>query len=67
MRSTQLIINLLLDINLFFVLSVDVSGCSDTLRKHQIIVISDEIYGRLRFDQNHISLAKVLFSENKQF
>ena len=32
---------------------------SDTFRKHKIIVLSDEIYARLHFKQNHVSLVKV--------
>lgn len=32
---------------------------SNTFRKHNIIVLSDEIYSRIRYDQKHVSLAKV--------
>ena len=32
---------------------------SDTCRRHQVIVLSDEIYGRLTFNKPHVSMAKV--------
>ncbi|XP_077868408.1 aspartate aminotransferase-like, partial [Saccoglossus kowalevskii] len=31
---------------------------SETFRKHNIIVLSDEIYSRLNYDGNHVSIAK---------
>lgn len=35
------------------------STSSKVFRKHGIIVISDEIYGRLHYKQQHATLAKV--------
>ena len=32
---------------------------SETCRRHHVIVLSDEIYGRLTFDSPHVSMAKV--------
>ncbi|XP_072033728.1 aspartate aminotransferase-like [Amphiura filiformis] len=37
----------------------DLEALSVVLRKHNTIVLSDEIYARLHFDNNHISIAKV--------
>ncbi|XP_041372362.1 aspartate aminotransferase-like [Gigantopelta aegis] len=36
----------------------ELRALSDTFRKHKIIVLSDEIYARLNYKQNHASLVK---------
>ncbi|MBM7617176.1 aminotransferase [Weissella uvarum] len=38
----------------------EVAALADTLRQHDLIVISDEIYAELVFDAKHTSLAKLL-------
>ncbi|OWF35868.1 uncharacterized protein LOC110442412 [Mizuhopecten yessoensis] len=37
----------------------ELKALSNVFREHDILVLSDEIYGRLHYDQNHVSLAKV--------
>ena len=32
---------------------------SDVCRKHDVIVLADEIYARIKYSQDHVSMAKV--------
>ncbi|XP_060063177.1 aspartate aminotransferase-like [Ylistrum balloti] len=37
----------------------ELKALSDVFREHNILVLSDEIYGRLHYNQSHVSMAKV--------
>lgn len=43
------------------------SFSSNVFRRHNITVLSDEIYSRIRYDQNHVSLAKVRILHNTEW
>ncbi|XP_078331755.1 aspartate aminotransferase-like isoform X2 [Crassostrea virginica] len=38
--------------------ATELQELSNVFRRHNITVLSDEIYSRIRYDQNHVSLAK---------
>ena len=43
------------------------SFSSNVFRRHNITVLSDEIYSRIRYDQNHVSLANVRILHNTEW